>query len=111
MSMPHASHELRQLIVLCGRLQRALEADDWTRVGELDSETRSLLCDIDALHADGLTPSPELLAARRRLASIHAEAMERCRAECARLRDVLARHVAQADGWAAYRQLDGMTGE
>lgn len=111
MSMPHASHELRQLIALCGRLQRALEADDWTSVGEIDGEIRSLLREIDTLHEEGLAAGPELQAARRRLGVMHAEAMKRCRIECTRLRDVLSRHVAQADGWAAYRQLNGMSGE
>lgn len=99
------------MIALGERLCTAVEARDWNAVGVLDGDIQALLCEVDARYPEGVSPAPELLAARRRVGDIHAEAMRRCGLECARLRAVLAQHLAHADGWAAYRQLDGMIGE
>lgn len=95
----------RRLLVLHRRLEQALAAEDWRAIAEVDKAIRSQLL--------ALKQRPELSAevraANRALKELHSRALQRCVAECERLRARLDNHLENSEGRVAYQQVDLLT--
>lgn len=105
--MPHVKPHSEQLAELYRQLRQALEVSDWTALGSLSLAVRQLL---SALPGNAeLDPLARQM--KQRLGALHAQALESCRVECERLRDVLASHAEHAEGRSAYMQIEGFIGE
>lgn len=105
--MPHAKPHSEQLAELYRQLRQALDVSDWSALGRLSLEIRQLL---SVLPADAQL-EPLARGMKQRLGELHAQALEACRSECERLRDVLADHAEHAEGRSAYSQIDSFIGE
>lgn len=105
--MPHAKPPSDRLADVYRQLQQAMELNDWQAIGSASQAVRALL--------DELPPVTELSTRarqlRERLGVLHSEALERCRRECERLREVLNSHTEYAEGRSAYMQIEGLVGE
>lgn len=88
-------------------LAEALTAQDWTRIGELDT---LIAQSMRRLHGSGAL-TEQVLAELAPLKRLHGRALGACAAECQRLKTILECHTAFGEGRQAYSLVDSVQGE
>lgn len=104
--MQRAKADSERLAELHRQLRQALDAGAWDALGAVSAGIGELLA---VLPADALLDQ-QARQNKQRLQVLHAEALERCKAECSRLREVLHSHTEHAEGRSAYMQVDSLGG-
>ncbi|CAG8871069.1 hypothetical protein PS627_04265 [Pseudomonas fluorescens] len=88
-------------------LAEALIAQDWTRIGELDTLIGQCM---RRLHSSGAL-TEQVLAELAPLKRLHGRALGACADECHRLKTILDRHTSFGEGRQAYSLANIVQGE
>lgn len=104
--MQRAKADRERLAAVHQQLRQALDEGDWDALGVASAAIAELL---RLLPADA-DLDQQARQIKQRLQVLHAEALNRCKAECGRLREVLHSHTEHAEGRSAYMQVDSLGG-
>lgn len=105
--MQHAKPDHEQLADVYQQLHQALGTGDWDDLAKANLAIRELLTRLPADSKLDVTARQ----LKQRLKSLHAEGLQKCSAECERLKEVLSSHTEYAEGRSAYMQIDSFGGE
>jgi hypothetical protein len=101
-----ADETVRRLRDVHARLGQAVKNRAWPALAATDQEISDLLAELKEMDCDDSVERE-----RSSLKHTHALATQLCARECERLRTLLQRHLAFAEGSSAYQNIEGIGGE